>query len=115
MDRSTYVLSAALAASLGVNTMLAAGGISPVQAIEAPRQEMVRAPLDGEHLACIRAAVQALACPVVDQRYGLTGDAACDASRDWTQGASIALDTPEGPQLVVRLDVTGTWVPGSPQ
>ena len=79
---ASYLVTAALAASLGYVGGLQGAGVSEVQASYKREKIVTNMPLTPASKACFEACLDSAMCPRVDAALGLTGKHACSAAKN---------------------------------
>jgi len=116
MNKS-YVISVATALSLGYAAGFATDNITAQASVERTQTEIVNKRLSESAKATIESYVQSQACEEVNTKYDLTGELACDVTRDLL-AVSIIWSEEEGARvadLAARFELGGSWSPGTPQ
>lgn len=121
---ASYLLTAALATSLGLNVILAGAGVSEVQASDSPKCESFGFELGAAAATTVSNFLTAQVCPGADARLGLSGDTACSAV-DHVKTATLSFrrgrknaageSIPDAIWASGQTCHAGSWVAGAPQ
>lgn len=98
-----FILTTALATSLGVNATLLGGGVSEAQGIFKREPRVSNVTLTPANKSCFEACINSSVCPKVDAALGLTGVHACNAAK---HAATFCIQTQRGNTVTDAEGVT---------
>ncbi len=121
---ASFLVSVALAGSLGYAGGLRGAGVSDANASASPKCVSFNIPITAADKTCFEACLDSAVCPDADSRMGLSGQHTCKATKH-VDTATIAFHRgrtnpedgsalPDGAQLTGSTCHAGSWIPGAP-
>lgn len=117
--KQTYILTTALAVSLGVNATLISGGVVAQAAQSLTKHETISVNLTGSDLTAAANFIVARLCPQYNATFGVSDCAMFDVLKIGYPVLMTATDsnedgTPDGIRMSQDATKAGSWVPGEP-